>query len=460
LHHVVKTFESQLQIYREVTVDAAILDDPETAPETIDRVLRNVVRYKRPGYLEIPRDRVSSLVMSPAGPLLVQPDARQRDAMSGALEELTGEIVAMLAGAERPVLYVGVGVRRHDLTAAVVQLAERLGVPVATDLLGKSAFPESHPQFVGLYLGALGNPEIRDLLDGSDCVVSIGVMATDLGTGFWTQKIDPKARVTIEPDGVQVRYHRYADLPMARVVAALNDRLTGDQPFLAGIASRPRQSSDRINAAVERSSAIEAELTAPSTASNAGAIGVGEVIEVLRELDQSQYSFTADVGDSWFIGLEVRADVFLAGGYYASMGFGVPAALGAGIAEPNRRPFAIVGDGAFQMTGVELSTHVDCGLRSIVLLLNNSGYGMLEAIDGPHSYYERRAWDYVGMARALGASAERVCSASDLRAALLRAQAANGTYLIEAITARDDLSPVMTRIRNHMQTVSRQPTAL
>ena len=79
-------------------------------------------------------------------------------------------------------------------------------------------------------------------------------------------------------------------------------------------------------------------------------------------MDQSRYSFVTDVGDSWFIGLALRTDVFVAAGFYSSMGFAVPAALGAGIAEPARRPFVIVGDGAFQMTGVELATHVDQGL--------------------------------------------------------------------------------------------------
>src|SRR5262249_26569463 len=87
LHHVLKTHESQLQIYREVTVDAAILDDPASAPETIDRVLRNVVATKRPGYLEIPRDRVAVPVAEPAGPLLVRPDVQASEAIAGAIDE-------------------------------------------------------------------------------------------------------------------------------------------------------------------------------------------------------------------------------------------------------------------------------------------------------------------------------------------------------------------------------------
>jgi indolepyruvate decarboxylase len=447
LHHVVKTFESQLQIYREVTVDAAILHDAESAPETIDRVLRNVGKGKRPGYLEIPRDRVRVPVAPPAGRLELNLSAEISTSLAGALDEVTAEIGAMLEAARRPALYVGALVRRHGLTDVVIRLAERLRIPVVTDVLGKASFPESHPQFAGIYLGALGDPDIRALLDESDCVLGIGVMLTDLGTGFWTQRIDPKARVMIDPDHVQVRYHRYDELPITQVVSALLDRLPP---------------SDRPAPRFDRSATGEYPNVAQGDAGTAGnaVIRIADVIAALKRLDQTQYSFVADVGDSWFISLELRADVFIAAGYYASMGFAVPAALGIGIAEPGRRPLVIVGDGAFQMTGTELSTLVDQGLRPIVLLLNNGCYGMLEAIDGPRPYYERRTWDYPAFARALGAQAERVTTAAELGEALRRAEAAPGAYLIEALTARDDLSPVMARIRNHLNAAGNTPAAL
>jgi indolepyruvate decarboxylase len=450
LHHVVKTFESQLQIYREVTVDAAILDDPESAPMVIDRVLRNVVTQKRPGYLEIPRDRVSSPVSKPVGRLELDSRDDGSSEEAGALEEVTAEIGWMLEGARRPVLYVGALIRRHGLTDAVVKLAERLRIPVVTDLLGKASFPESHPQFAGIYMGALGDPATRALLDESDFVLGIGVMLTDLGTGFWTQRIKPTARVMIDPDRVHVKHHTYGGLSMSRVVSALLDRLPKSE--------RP---APRIDSGVTAEFPV---LIVPPALASApvrdGVIGIADVIGSLKALDQTGYSFVADVGDSWFVGLELRADVFVAAGYYASMGFAVPAALGLGIADRSRRPLAIVGDGAFQMTGTELSTLVDQKLRPIILLLNNGGYGMLEAIDGPRAYYERRNWDYPALARSLGADAERVSTAVDLRAALARAEAAPGAYLIEAITARDDLSPVMGRIRNYMRTFGAAPTAL
>lgn len=438
LHHVIKDFESQLRIYREVTVDAAIVDDPESAPDTIDRVLENIVATKRPGYLEVPRDRVSSVVAEPMGPLVVGGDEEKVREAAGAIDELAGEIGAMLSEAKSPVLYVGVGIRRHGLTQAVVRLAERLKVPVVTDLLGKASFPESHPQFAGIYMGALGEPAVRSLLDESDCVLGIGVVATDLGTGFWTQRIDPMARVMIDPDAVQVRYHRYGDVSMVEVVEALVRKLPPSERPLPPI-SRP----DTVSVAATMGDG------------RTGVLRVAEVIEALRRLDQSRYSFVTDVGDSWFIGLELRADVFVAAGYYSSMGFAVPAALGAGLAEPNRRPLVIVGDGAFQMTGTELATHVDLGLRPIVILLNNGGYGMLEAIDRPRRYFDRRNWDYPGLARSLGAEAESVSGPGELAEALARAEAAPGAYLIEAFTARDDLSPVMARIRSHVHSAFR-----
>ena len=377
------------------------------APEIIDRVLRRIVELKRPGYLEIPRDRVTAVVEPPAAPLVRGVETEACRARSDALDELVGEIGAMLAAARRPTLYVGVGVRRHGLTDRMIHLAERLRLPVATDVLGKASFPESHPQFAGVYMGALGDPGVREMLDESDCVLGVGVVRTDLGTGFWTERIKPGTRILIDPDGVRVRHHRYDGLPLTQVVEALLERLpASDRPV-------PRFAGS-FNPTVNTDPDVDTR-----DPSGTQSLRIADVIAALKEFDPARYSFIADVGDSWFIGLELRTDIFLAAGYYASMGFAVPAVLGAGIAEPARRPLAIVGDGAFQMTGTELSTMVDHGLQPIILLLNNSGYGMLEAIDRPRNYYLRRNWDFPAMARALGAKAERATTPAELSAALI-----------------------------------------
>ena len=130
------------------------------------------------------------------------------------------------------------------------------------------------------------------------------------------------------------------------------------------------------------------------------------------------------------------------------------------MADRTRRPFALVGDGAFQMTGTELATMVDAGLRPIILLLNNNSYGMLEALDAPRTYYDRRPWDYLAFARALGFAAERAATAPELHAALARAEASEGPYLIEATIAKDDLSPFLSRIRSHLAEIRRATVML
>lgn len=432
LHHVVRDCESQIRIFRELTVDAAILDDASSAPAVIDRVLKEVIRKKRPGYLEIPRDRVRAEVGAALGPLSLKEREATLDPLGeSALAEAVTEIVGLMQAARRPVLYVGVGVRRHNLVDQVVQLAERGKLAVATDVLGKASFPESHPQCAGVYMGALGDPIAKDLLDTSDCVLSLGVVRTDTSTGFGTERISPGALIDVQPDSVGVRYHRYADLPISRVVEGLLAHLPA---------------TDRPAPKFDYPPQTFSETTGDQ-------LGLRDVLESLRKLDQSKYTFVADVGDSWFLGLELRADVFLAPGFYASMGFAVPAALGAGLADRSRRPFVLVGDGAFQMTGTELATLVDQGLEPIVLLLNNASYGMLEALDGAHWYYDRRPWDYAAFSRALGCPAECVRSREDFRRLLDRATASSGPFLIEARISKDDLSPFMSRIRQHVRSL-------
>ncbi len=436
LHHVVKSHDSQLRMMQEVTVDGAILGDPTRAAETIDRVLANVLRHRRPGYLEIPRDLVQAPLDPPNRPLRDWDDPHAPELNQAALDEAVDEILTMIERAERPALYVGIGVRRYGLTASIVRLAEAWGLPVTSSVLGKASFPESHPQFVGVYMGALGDQNARELLDGSDCVVGLGVIRFDTNTGFWTDRIAPESFVSIEPEATRVRHHRFDAVPIERVVETLLQRADRVTP-------RPLASAPTMPSPTESPRDPSARLQ------------TRDVLLQLQGLDQSKYSFVADVGDSWFIGLELRADVFLAPGYYASMGFGVPGGLGAGIADRSRRPFILVGDGAFQMTGTELATLVENGLQPIVLLLNNSSYGMLEALDGHRPYYDRRSWDYPGFAESLGCPSVRAETVAQLGQAIARAEADGGPILIEAVVSKEDLSPFLSRIRQHILSVKK-----
>src|SRR5574340_1586745 len=130
LHHQAKTLSSQFQIYREVTSDQAVLDDPLRAPRDIARVLRSCLTYSQPVYIELPRDMIGvpceRVARAPEPPF-------DRDAVHAC----AGEILARLAGARAPVMMVGVEVRRFGLEASVAALAARLAIPVVTSFLGR-----------------------------------------------------------------------------------------------------------------------------------------------------------------------------------------------------------------------------------------------------------------------------------------------------------------------------------
>jgi indolepyruvate decarboxylase len=128
------------------------------------------------------------------------------------------------------------------------------------------------------------------------------------------------------------------------------------------------------------------------------------------------------------------------------MGFGVPAALGAGLAAPDRRPIALVGDGGFQMTGMEIGTLVRYGVNAVVIVLNNGGYRSLEALGGARARWDIHPWDYVAVARALGAEGTRVHTPEEFGEALQQASDYAGVSLIEVVLTPEDISPTLRRL--------------
>jgi indolepyruvate decarboxylase len=429
VHHMVKDYDSQRKVFAEVTVATACLDNAETALNEVERVLEAVIAHKRPGYIEIPRDMTNA----PAAPA-----ARQRSPAAAAhpetLAEAVREVRDLLGRAAHPVLYAGVGVRRNLLMAQTARLAETWGLPVVSSVLGKASFPESHPHYVGVFVGTVGSEAAREAIEQADLVLTVGVINSDVNTGFGTFTIPHGKQIVIDERDTRVFHHRYEHIPMAAMVTALAE------PGPA----RPRP------APPARTAAPPAKAPRPD-----GPLSTDGVIAALRGVDQARYSFLADIGDAWFIGLELEADVFMAAGYYATMGFAVPGGLGAAVAEPGRRPFIIVGDGAFQMTGNELATLARMGIDATVLLLNNANYKMLEVMDQPREYYHLEPWDYVGVARALGGNGERAATAAELRAALARAESAKGPYLIEALLDPHDHAPIMRHLKEVVDAMKR-----
>lgn len=423
-HHLVKDYGSQQRVFAEVTCATAVLNNVETAAGEIDRVLAACLSCKRPGYIEIPIDMTSVEIEIPETPV---GSAGGPSTNFAALQEAAGEIVTAFERARCPVLYAGVGIRRHGLMEAVRAIAENWGLPVISSVMGKASFPESHPNHAGVYMGEMGDQEARELIESADLVLSVGVIFSDVNTGFWTARLTTERLVEMRELEVKISHHTYQQVPLEPLISHLATLRPEHKP-LAPITKRPAEVKE---------------------ADADGRLDTAALIRALKQLDQTGFSFLADVGDAWFAGLELDADIFMAPGYYASMGFAVPGAVGAALAAPSLRPMVLVGDGAFQMTGSELSTLVANRLNGIVIVLNNGYYKMLSALDTHREYYNLNNWDYVQYAKALGCPGRQVRTAAELRQALAEALAADTPFLIEVPLDRDDHAPIMRRIRDY-----------
>ena len=175
LHHKVKDFRTQFEVFRRLSVAATDLTDRSTAFREIDRVLEAVVRYRRPGYIELPRDLVHVV---PEGIPAQRPQAPTSD--PDALAEAVAEATRLINSSRRPVIIADVEIHRFGLQEQLLKLAERAGIPIATTILGKSVISERHPLFAGLYEGAMGREEVTRFVEESDLMLLLGAFMTDL----------------------------------------------------------------------------------------------------------------------------------------------------------------------------------------------------------------------------------------------------------------------------------------
>ncbi len=186
LHHKVREFQTQREVFEKLCIAGTELSDPVFAFREIDRVLDAAMRYKRPVYIELPRDVVK--VVPQIGQTYHQvPMANSVQAA----EEAADEAANMLSRAERPLILAGVELHRFGLQDKLLELAEMMQVPIAATLLGKSVVRETHPQYVGLYEGAMGHEEVTKYVEDSDCILLLGTFMTDINLGIFTANLDP-----------------------------------------------------------------------------------------------------------------------------------------------------------------------------------------------------------------------------------------------------------------------------
>ncbi len=420
LHHMSREVETQTRIFREITCDHAVLDDPAQAPALIARVLRSARENSLPVYLELPRDLVGTEVQ----PVPILPPS---PVLPGALAEAADEILARLRSARAPCLMVDVEVRRYGVEDRVAELAERLGIPVVTTFMGRGLLSRHAGVVRGAYLGAAGRPEITELVEGSDALLLLGVILSDTNFAVSTRKIDLRRAMLAISRTVQVGHHSFADVPLDRLVDALLQR-AGPRRDRPPPASAPDTYPGNLPA--------DDQPIAPS-----------DIAAAINDLfaRTGALPIAADMGDCLFTAMEIRDTNLVAPGYYAGMGYGVPAGLGACVAA-GARPLILVGDGAFQMTGFELGNCRRYGWDPIVVVFNNASWEMLRVFQPESAFNNLDDWRFAELAGPLGGDGVRVSTRRDLAAALTRAQATRGRFqLIEVMLPRGQTSDTLAR---------------
>jgi indolepyruvate decarboxylase len=425
LHHRVREWQTQLEVFDKLCAASREINDPATAFRDIDFLLDTAHRLKRPVYLELPRDMVS--VVPEQIRAFTRPSERSDP---DALEEAVQEAVAKIEAAALPVIIAGVELHRYGLQREAITLAESAGIPIAATMLAKSVISEVHPLFIGLYEGALGREEVTAFVEESDCIILLGTLLTDIDLGIFTAKLDPTKSIYATSDELRISHHHFHHVRLQDFMQAL-------------AAARPRAARRTL----PRS---PAQAQGPFTLEPDRPITTTRLVRRLDESLDDRTIVIADVGDALFASSElvIRGQTeFLSPAYYTSMGFAVPAALGAKMARPDLKVVALVGDGAFQMTGMELSTIVRRGLAVTVIVLDNRGYGT-ERVIHEGSFNDINPWEYQLLPELLGGgTGYDVRTERDFDAAITAALAdTSGMSIIRAHIAIDDHSVTLGRI--------------
>jgi indolepyruvate decarboxylase len=425
IHHQAREIESQLHIYQEVTCAAKLINDPLRAAGEIDEVIRSIWLNQQPGYLEIHRDMVEREISVPKEIVSWNGELPYPQSDRRKLDEAVRDTAERLSRAQRPLVLIGIEAYRFKVAKEIVKLVEKMGVPCCTSVLAKGAFPMNHPLYMGVYVGAISPPAIRARVEQADLIVGLGMFLTDIemGGGQPPEALRHRSIWAVE-NRINVSFHTYTDVTL--------------RDFVHGLL---RAEFKRHREKVAYSDNLAAPQTDPDRRVRVADV-LGEINRFLAQ--QKKFMVVAESGDSLFGGIDVKVGndgLYLAQGFYASMGFAVPGALGAQIGT-GLRPLVLAGDGGFQMTGVEIAHAPRYRLNPIVVLLNNGGWGIFRPIANRQDLLALPSWRYAELARLWGGRGFRVETAGQLRRALEQAAKSSAFAIIEVMIGPRDLSPI------------------
>ena len=337
----------------------------------------------------------------------------------------------MINHAEKPLILAGHGVLISGAENELLKFAEKTGIPVALTLLGLSAFPSGHRLCAG-YLGMHGNYAPNILTNEADLIIAIGMRFDDRVTGN-LKKYAKNARIIhIEIDEAEINKNVIVDLEINNdAKEVLNNLLP-----LVKEKSYPSWIREfRILDKTEYDKVIKEEIQPGN-----GKLKMGEVVRLVSEFTGGDAIIVTDVGQNQMSVARyyrfLKPNSLVTSGGMGTMGFGLPASIGAKIGRPDKQVVAFLGDGGFQMTIQELGTILQYKVPVKIIILNNSFLGMVRQwqdmfFDKRYASTEMVNPDFVKIARGYKIAAESISERKDLKDSLMKMLDARGPYLLE-----------------------------
>jgi len=426
LHSMIREFNCQYDVFRQVTCASTIINDPRTAAYEIDRVIQTVKAQSRPGYIELPRDLFDKIVLNgiEAGMAIVE-----KKTSPEILDDVGDSVRQYLRESSRPVILVGVQVARYGLAEKIMRFAEKYRIPVATTLLGKGTIDETHPLSLGVYSGVYSKEYVRSTVDESDCLLMIGVLETDINTGFYPMKVGNRNTVLVTDDEVRIKRACYNEIRLCDFVDSLSYM-------------------EDVGRVFSGTSKVVKEISYVSNTDNPDTpITVHSLMSKISESMCGGTPILSDPGDSMFAtsDLVVKGKTaYFCPAFYTAMGFSVPGSLGVMLACPESRPFVVVGDGSFQMTGKEIGTLAARGLNPIIFILNNGGY-LTERVPMDGKWNDIPNWNYHKFSEVMNVDGYLVQTVGDLNDAFKKIQTARKPSIVNVIIPKNDCSSAYAR---------------
>ena len=357
LHHTIGTLDLsyQLDMAKKITCAAVAISRAEDAPRLIDYAIRQALLQKKPAYIEVPMNLAGEACAHP-GPItaVTAPECSDPHSLAAAVEAAHTFFSSRL----KPMILVGPKLRAGGAEQAMVRLAEAAGCAVAVMPSAKSFYPESHPQFCGVYWGAIGTLGTNALIDWTDGILGVGTVFTDYSTIGWRAQPASSRLFTIDLDHVG-----HASIDFSRV------QMTEMLDALARVIKRNDATMLQHNRLKPHPPHIP---TAPADA----LLTRGEIGRQIQQVLTADCTLFAETGDSWFNGVAMQLPTgarFEVEMQWGHIGWSIPASFGYAMSARHRKVVTMIGDGSFQVTAQEASQMVRHKLPVIIFLINNRG---------------------------------------------------------------------------------------